>query len=129
MRAGVAWQGGVPSVHNVIVGLDSDYLLDEKLFHVNLGVEYFWVKTYGARIGYQYNRGDQGGITMGFGYRWKGRMLIDYAWDLGDKVGIGQRFTLSYRFGGVPPSVRGRQRRPFIETARERETCPDLEQR
>lgn len=128
-RAGVAWQGGVPSVHNFIAALDGDYVLDEKAWHINAGVEYFWVKTYGLRLGYRFHRADQGGLTIGVGYRWKGRVLFDYAYDLGDLLGAAQRVTMSYRFGGVPPSVRGRQRRPFIETAPDHEEIPDLEQR
>ncbi len=128
-RAGVSWQGGVPSVHSIIVAADSEYLIDEKIWHVNAGVEYFWLKTYGVRMGYQFNQVDQGGLTIGVGYRWKGRILFDYAYDLGDLLGNAQRVTLSYRFGGVPPSVRGRQRRPFIESAPEHEDMPDLEQK
>ena len=129
LRGGVAWQGGVPSVHNVIAAADGEYLLNEKLWHANVGVEYFWLKTYGARVGYRINEGDQGGLTIGVGYRWKGRVLFDYAYDLGDLLANAQRVTLSYRFGGVPPSVRGRQRRPFIENSQEHEEMPDLEQR
>jgi hypothetical protein len=128
-RAGVAWQGGVPSVHSVIAAADGEYLPTEKVWHVNAGVEYFWLKTYGVRMGYQFNDGDQGGLTIGIGYRWKGRILFDYAYDIGDVLGNAQRVTLSYRFGGVPPSVRGRQRRPFIEAAPEHEDMPDLEQK
>ena len=128
-RTGVAWQGGVPSVHNIIAAADGEYLLNEKIWHANIGVEYFWLKTYGVRMGYRINEGDQGGLTIGVGYRWKGRVLFDYAYDLGDLLGNAQRVTLSYRFGGVPPSVRGRQRRPFIETAPEHEEMPDLEQK
>jgi hypothetical protein len=104
LRGGVSWQGGVPSVHNIILAMDGDYVLEEKVWHVNAGVEYFWIKSYGLRMGYQFNRPDQGGLTMGFGYRWKGRVMIDYAYDLGDLLGNAQRVTVSYRFGGVPSS-------------------------
>ncbi|HEX4049102.1 MAG TPA: PorV/PorQ family protein [Elusimicrobiota bacterium] len=128
-RSGVAWQGGVPSVHNIIVAADGEYLLNEKTWRADAGVEYFWLKTYGVRMGYQFNDAEQGGLTIGVGYRWKGRVLFDYAYDLGDVLGNAQRVTLSYRFGGVPPSVRGRQRRPFIETAPEHEEIPDLDEK
>jgi len=127
VRGGVAWQGGVPSVHNLILAADGDYVIDEKLWHVDAGAEYFWLKSYGVRLGYRYNYGDQSGLTIGLGWRWRGRVLVDYAYDLGDLLGNGQRVSLSYRFGGVPPSVRGRQRRPFIETAPEHEEMPNLE--
>ncbi len=129
VRGGVAWQGGVPSVHNVITALDGEYVIDEHLWHIDAGVEYFWLKSYGLRMGYRFNYGDQSGLTIGLGYRWKGRVLIDYAYDLGDLLGNGQRVTVAYRFGGVPPSVRARQRRPFIETAPEHEEMPDLQNR
>jgi hypothetical protein len=128
-RLGVAWQGGVPSVHNIVAAADGEYVIDEKVWHVNAGVEYFWLKTYGVRLGYQFNEGDQGGLTIGIGYRWKGRLLFDYAYDLGDLLGNAQRVTLSYRFGGVAPSVRSRSRRPFIENGPEHEEMPDLEQK
>jgi hypothetical protein len=128
-RLGVSWQGGEPAVHNIIAAVDGEYVLDEKIWHANAGVEYFWQRRYGLRLGYQFNRGDQGGLTMGVGLRWRGRILFDYAWDLGDALGDAHRVTISYRFGGVPPSVRGRQRRPFIEAAPEHEEMPDLNER
>lgn len=119
-RGGVAWQGGVPSVHNVIASLDGDYILDEKNWHVNAGLEYFWQKMYGMRVGYEAHR-DEAGLTVGFGLRWRGRILIDYAWGLGRDITDSHRLTVSYRFGAVPPSQRGRQRRPFIESVPERD--------
>ena len=128
-RGGVAWQGGVPGEHNIIAAADGEYLLNEKIWHANVGVEYFWLRSYGVRMGYRINEGDQGGLTIGIGYRWKGRVLFDYAYDIGDLLGNGQRVTLSYRFGAVTPSVRGRQRRPFIETAPEHEEMPDIEKK
>lgn len=127
MRAGGAYQAGVPSVHSLIMGLDGDYVLNEKTWHVNTGLEYFWQKSYGLRFGYQFNR-DALGLTAGFGLRWRGRFLIDYAWLMGDSgLSDSHRFTLTYRFGGVTPSARGRQRRPFIETVPEREQLRGIE--
>jgi hypothetical protein len=129
VRGGAAWQGGVPSIHNFVVAADGDYVVDERTWHVNAGVEYFWLKSYGLRVGYQFNRGDQGGLTMGLGYRWLGRFLIDYAYDLGDLLGNAQRVTLTYRFGAVSAAARGRQRRPYIQNATERDDLRDLEQK
>ncbi len=128
LRGGFAWQGGTPSLHNVIASLDGDYLTNEREWHANIGLEYFWVKTYGVRVGYQIHREDAG-LTMGFGLRWKGRFLLDYAWGLGKTLSDQHRITVSYRFGGVPPSLRGRQRRPFIESVPERERLHDIEER
>ncbi len=127
-RGGFAWQGGVPSVHNVIASVDGDYLLDEREWHANIGAEYFWVKSYGVRLGYQINREDAG-LTVGMGLRWKGRFLLDYAWGLGKTLSDQHRITVSYRFGGVPPSSRGRQRRPFIESVPERDQLRGVEDR
>ncbi|OGS40639.1 MAG: hypothetical protein A2506_00555 [Elusimicrobia bacterium RIFOXYD12_FULL_66_9] len=129
VRSGIAWQGGVPSVHNVVAAVDGDYVLDERLWHVNAGVEYFWLKSYGFRLGYQFHHADSAGLTTGFGLRWKGRVLFDYAWALGDTFGNAHRFTVTYRFGGVPPSVRGRQRRPFIEARPERRQMEGLDEK
>lgn len=127
-RGGFAWQGGSPSVHNMIASLDGDYLIDERQWHANMGLEYFWVKTYGMRLGYQIHREDAG-LTLGFGLRWKGRFLFDYAWGLAKSLSDQHRITVSYRFGGVPPSSRGRQRRPFIESVPEREQLRGIEER
>ena len=127
-RSGFAWQGGVPSVHNIIASLDGDYLTHERVWHANMGVEYFWVKTYGVRVGYQLHR-DDAGLTVGFGLRWKGRFLFDYAWGLAKALSDQHRMTVSYRFGGVPPSQRGRQRRPFIESVPERDQLRNIEDR
>jgi hypothetical protein len=127
-RSGFAWQGGVPSVHNILLSVDGDYVIHEKEWHANLGMEYFWVKTYGLRLGYMINREDAG-LTMGFGLRWKGRWLLDYAWGLGRTMSDAHRVTVSYRFGGVPPSQRGRQRRPFIESVPERDQLRNIEDR
>ena len=127
VRSGFAWQGGVPSIHYWLAALDADYVLDERQWHVNVGGEYFWVKTYGVRLGYQINR-DDGGLTVGFGLRWRGRVLVDYAWGLGRLFRDSHRITISYRFGGVPPSQRSRQRRPFIEQGPEHEEFRDLQE-
>ena len=127
LRSGFAWQGGVPSIHYVLAAVDGDYVLDERAWHANVGLEYFWVKMYGARIGYQINREDAG-LTAGLGLRWRGRLLIDYAWGLG-RLANSHRITVSLRFGGVPPSQRSRQRRPFIEARPERERIEDIEER
>jgi hypothetical protein len=127
-RGGFAWQGGVPSVHNVIASLDGDYLTVEREWHMNMGLEYFWVKTYGMRIGYQIHREDAG-LTGGFGLRWRGRFLVDYAWGLAKTLRDQHRITVSYRFGGVPPTQRGRQRRPFVESIPERDQLRGIEDR
>lgn len=127
-RGGFAWQGGVPSQHNLIAAVDTDYILQEREWHVNAGGEYFWQKNYGLRLGYQFHR-EGAGLTAGFGLRWKGRLLIDYAWAMASELAIAHRFTISYRFGGVPPSQRSRQRRPFIESMPERRRIRDIEER
>ncbi|MFI5363745.1 MAG: PorV/PorQ family protein [Elusimicrobiota bacterium] len=127
LRAGVAWEGGVPSVHKVTVAADGEYVVNEKIWHGDLGVEYVLLKMFAVRAGYQFNQQDQSGLTIGVGCRWRERFIFDYAYDIGDLLGNAQRVTLSFRFGSVAPSVRGRQRRPFIETAPEREEMPNLE--
>jgi hypothetical protein len=127
-RTGAAWQGGVPSVHNVLAAIDGDYVLQEKRWHLQLGGEYFWQRMYGVRMGYQIHRED-GGLTFGMGLRWRGRYLLDYAWAMGGELGATHRFTFTWRFGGVPPSQRARSRRPFIESVPERDQLRDLPER
>lgn len=127
VRGGLAYQAGVPSVHTWILGLDGDYVLKERKWHMNSGLEYFWLRSYGLRLGYQFNR-DALGLTAGFGLRWRGRFLLDYAWLMGDGLRDSHRVTVSYRFGGVAPSARARQRRPYIETVPEKEQLRGIEQ-
>jgi hypothetical protein len=127
-RVGIAWEGGESGIHNIIVAADSDYEIYERVYHINAGLEYFLLKTYGFRLGYQFDRPDQAGLTLGFGFRWRGRFLVDYAWAMGDQLGNGQRFTLSYRFGAVPPSTRARLRQPYIESGPDREPVEGLDQ-
>jgi hypothetical protein len=116
VRGGFAWRGGGPAAHSVLASLDGDYLMTEQQWHANAGVEYFWEKLYGARLGYQFHR-DEAGLTIGFGLRWQGRLMLDYAWGLGQVLSGSHRITMSYRFGGVPKSERTRGRRPFVESA------------
>lgn len=126
IRAGVAYQGSVPSVHAFTLAADADYLLKERQAHVNSGLEYFWMRTYGLRLGYQFLR-DTVGLTAGFGLRWHARILFDYAWSMSRALGDSHRFTISYRFGGVAPSARARQRQPFIQSAPEHEKFENLQ--
>lgn len=127
VRVGTSYQGGVPSVHTYTVAMDGDYILYDKQWHLNTGVEYFWQKNYGFRLGYQFHRENMG-LTMGFGVRWRGRILLDYALVFADSLSNSHRVTLSYRFGGVTPTARGRERRPFIESVPEREQLKNLEE-
>lgn len=126
LRGGVAWHGGVPSLHNVLIALDGDYVINERQWHANTGVEYFWLKTYGARIGYQIHR-DDAGLTMGMGLRWKGRVFFDYAWGLASALSNTHRMTLTYRFGSVPQAQRERTRSSSIEPVSENEESPQLQ--
>lgn len=126
LRAGLAWQGGVPSVHAITLATDAEYLTHEQLLHINAGLEYFWLRSFGVRVGYQFLR-DTVGLTAGFGLRWHARILLDYAWTMGRSLNDTQRVTLSYRFGGVAPSARAKARRPFIERAPDHEEFNGLE--
>jgi hypothetical protein len=114
-RCGLAYQFGVPSVHNFIAAADGEYLLYEKQALANIGLEYFWVKSFGVRLGYQFMQ-DSLGLTAGFGLRWRGRIVFDYAWGMANTLSDTQRFTVTYRFGGVTPAARGRQRQPAEES-------------
>lgn len=124
LRGGLAFTGGVPNVHTLILSADAEHQPREGATYANLGLEYFLQRTYGARLGYQFLR-DTLGLTMGLGYRWRARFLIDYAWVMGRELGDSHRITLSYRFGGVAPSARARARRPYIESVPSREQLRD----
>lgn len=115
-RCGLAYQFGVPSVHSFIAAADGEYRLYEKQALADIGLEYFWVKSFGVRLGYQFLR-DSFGLTVGFGLRWRGRIVFDYAWGMADSLSDTQRFTVSYRFGGMTPTARARQRQPDQDTS------------
>jgi hypothetical protein len=127
-RAGLAWQGGVPSVHAITLASDAEFLTNEKQLRMNTGLEYFWQRSYGLRMGYQFLR-EGVGLTAGAGLRWKARILIDYAWTMGRDLNDSHRLTFTYRFGGVAPAARGRMRRPYIERAPDHEQFENLENR
>ncbi|MBI5240736.1 MAG: PorV/PorQ family protein [Elusimicrobia bacterium] len=110
-RLGLAWQFGTPSVHNFIAAADGEYRFYDRQALAQIGLEYFWQKSYGMRMGYQFLR-DAPGLTIGFGLRWRGRVVFDYAWGMAGSLSDTQRFTVSYRFGGVSATARGRQRQP-----------------
>mgnify|MGYP001581532116 CR=1 FL=1 len=113
-RGGVAWQRVARSPHSMLASLDGDYIVNEQQWHVNTGLEYYWLRTYGVRVGYQFQR-EEAGLTMGFGLRWNETFLFDYAWGLARALGSSHRVSVTYRFGAVPLAQRGRLRRPFIE--------------
>jgi hypothetical protein len=118
----------VPANHANTLAADAEYLTHEQLAHINTGMEYFWMRSFGLRVGYQFLR-DTVGLTAGFGVRWRARILLDYAWTMGRGLEDTHRFTVSYRFGGVAPAARAKQRRPFIERAPDHEEFNGLEDR
>jgi hypothetical protein len=128
MRAGGAYQWGTPGLHAWTAAADAEYLLQDKAWRANMGVEYFLQRSYGLRLGYQFFR-DTVGLTAGVGLRWRSRVLFDYAFALGRSLSDMHRFTVSYRFGGVAPATRSRARRPFIQTAPERTPIEGIEER
>lgn len=126
VRSGLAYQGAPGAGQTVTLASDAEYLANEQIWHVNTGLEYFLAKTYGFRIGYQFMQ-DAVGLAAGFGFRWKSRILLDYAWVSSDGLSDSHRFTVSYRFGGVAPAVRARPRRPYIEAVPEKEQLRHLD--
>jgi hypothetical protein len=120
---GLRRQGGVLSVHNVIASVDGDYLLDDAMAREH-GPRVFLSRPWRApRLPDPPRRWPD----HGFGLRWKGPLPLDYAWGLGKSLSDQHRITVSYRFAGVPPSQRGRQRRPFIESIPERDQLRGIE--
>lgn len=109
-RAGFSWRKELAQPHSLIVGVDGDYVPTESAWHANVGFEYAYDRMYFARMGYRINRPDQGGLTLGLGMLWQGKFQFDYAIDVGDLLGDAHRVTISYRFGEVETSQRGRAR-------------------
>lgn len=116
LRYGASYERGRATDHAWIFAADGDYLVNDKIWHAYGGLEHLWRKKYAVRLGYQFNR-DSVGLTVGFGYRWRGRVLVDYAWasESGSRFSDTQRFTLTYRFGDAAGSSQSQTRRPFIE--------------
>ena len=118
LRGGLAWQMG-PSAGGLLVAGDGEWLTHEKQWRANAGLEYFWLKTCGLRLGYQFHQ-DSGALTVGLGLRWKSQILIDYAWAMSQTLNDSHRVTLTWRFDPVAPGSRG-VGHPFIETGPDRE--------
>ena len=114
--------------HSFTIAADAEFLYYEREWHANLGVEYVWNKDYALRVGHQFKR-DTMGLTAGFGIRIKRRILMDYAWALGSSLSDLHRLTATYRFGGVTEATRGSSRRPYIDTAPEREALEERQPR
>jgi hypothetical protein len=100
-RLGFAYDLRLPAAQNMILASDAEYLLKEKRAHVNAGLEYFWQRNYGLRLGYQFLR-DTLGLTAGFSLKWREKFVFDYAWAMGSSLNNSHRFTVSYRFGRIP---------------------------
>jgi hypothetical protein len=128
MRGGFAYQFAVASIHSFTAAADADYRIYEKQWGGAVGLEYFWMRNYGMRMGYKI-LSDSLGLTIGFGARWHGRIMLDYAWGLSDGLSDSHRVTLSYRFGGVSAAARSRERRPDIEPVSERSDFRDLDRK
>ncbi len=121
-RGGLAYQRGVSTDQQLTLAADTYYLLHERQWHVDAGLEYFMLQTFGVRLGYQFLQ-DSAGLTAGFGFRWHEQFLLDYAWTMSNGLADEHRFTITYRFGGVAAAARARGRQPYIDM----ESMPDEE--
>ncbi len=119
IRLGSAYQMGARTTHDLTLAGDGEFLFYERRWHANVGLEYFWNRSYGFRLGYQFKRASLG-VTAGVGLRWRQRLLFDYGWGLGSGLSDIHRLTVSYRFGGVVPSARAQSSRPFMEVSPEK---------
>ncbi|MDE2238290.1 MAG: hypothetical protein KGK30_10390, partial [Elusimicrobia bacterium] len=90
------------------------------------GLEYLWMRTFAARLGYQFLQ-DTLGVTAGFGLRWRDRIQLDYAWAMSSGLADQHRVTLTFLFGAVAPAERARERAPVIERVPEHVPVQSLE--
>jgi hypothetical protein len=129
LRFGMAYDWGVKGPFQITLAADGDYYVFDRLWRAYSGLEYQWLKAYAVRLGYQFNATELG-LTVGFGYRWHERLSLDYAWatQADSNLSAVHRVTFSWKFGKVGAPVRSRNRRPFIETAPERETIQKMEE-
>jgi len=130
MRAGASYRPYLPGLdppadQSLLVALDTDYVVPEREWHVNLGVEWTPLRHFSGRLGYQFHS-DIAGPTFGFGADWRG-MRIAYAWGLQAALSDVHRISVTYRFGKVPGYKREFRRRPYIESMPEREELQDIE--
>ncbi|MBI5883032.1 MAG: PorV/PorQ family protein [Elusimicrobia bacterium] len=122
IRMGASYLFKPRPLHDLIFAADGDFLFHDRLWHTAAGMEYFWNKLFGFRLGWQFNRSTLG-LTAGLGLQWKQRFTFDYAWAAGS-VGNSHRLTFGYRFGGIIQSNRGKTRRPFMEVSPGQESMP-----
>ncbi|MBI5624835.1 MAG: PorV/PorQ family protein [Elusimicrobia bacterium] len=122
IRMGTAYLYRPLPTHDLLFSADGDYLFYDRLWHAAVGMEYFWNRMFGFRLGWQLNR-QVLGLTAGLGMQWKQRFSFDYAWAAGS-AGNNHRFTFGYRFGGIVQSSRSRTRRPFIEVSTGQDDMP-----
>ena len=125
-RMGAAYQFAASLENSFLLAADGVYSLYEKQWQTNIGAEYFWKKTFALRTGYQFLN-DTMGLTLGFGLRINGRILIDYAWGMSQTMNDTHHVTVSFRFGAVTTAKRERARKPRIEFVPEREELKGIE--
>jgi len=117
----------LPAQQDLLVSVDGDYIAQEKLWHVDFGLEYTAYRRFALRLGYRFRRAVVG-LTVGFGARWR-RFGLDYAWGMTEALSDTHRISLTYRFGAVSRRNRERRRRPFIQSMPDREDLSDIEER
>lgn len=125
LRLGGVYGFPLPESHGLRWAVDGQYEFYEKLWFVNTGLEYQFVKSLSARIGYQVHK-EIVGLTFGFGAKWK-NFGFDYGWGYAEDLGDTHRFGFSFRFGAVPIREREKPRRSFIESVPDRDELRDLE--
>ena len=127
-RAGGAWSVPMPMPESnaLVWAADWEYQYYERLWFVNTGVEYTFLKQFSARVGYQAHH-ETPIVTLGFGAR-LGHFSLDYGWTMNSQLGDAHRFSVTFRFGAVPVREREKARRPRIESMPEREEIKELEQ-
>ncbi|MBI4369802.1 MAG: PorV/PorQ family protein [Elusimicrobia bacterium] len=97
IKPGLAWKGKAAG-RTLNAVLDADFLINDQVNLVQLGLEYWLIEQMGFRAGYQAGRGSgTGGFAAGLGFKHAG-LGVDYAFvpfgDLGDT----HRVSLSLRF-------------------------------
>ncbi|MFH2204657.1 MAG: PorV/PorQ family protein [Elusimicrobiota bacterium] len=129
-RTGVAYRPqlsdfGINTEQTLLAAADVDYLVIDRDWHVNFGLEYSPLRRFSLRLGYQFNQ-DVGGPSFGFGADWR-RLRIAYGWALQSSLSDVHRLSFTYRFGRVPGYQREFRRRPYIESMPEREELQGIE--
>ncbi len=96
LRFGLAYQRPTVMSQSVLLSLEGDRYLNEKLTAVRAGLEYHFQEVFSFRLGYRGGEGNTG-ATAGLGVHYES-FALDFATSLGGTVYNATQVSVSYKF-------------------------------